>query len=171
MEMVVSLFLIVLIISFAAVSMDSVSNESRLRHPSSELNGFAKRALKSAVAEQRSYSVYFYERYFLLRETYPEERIPEEGVALDLFKTPEEKAEEEEAMVTVVRHDLATEVGLEVRRWKSKEWIVPNGVEWVFEPSGLCEPLSVRFTRHDGYVEVDYNPLTAGVQDERLYIP
>lgn len=169
-ELLVSLFLIMIILTIAAVSIEAVSDESRLRQPAAELKSFAKRAVKSAVAEQRSYSVFFHSKYFLLRETYPEQRVDEDDFALDLFRNSQ-GLPEEEGTVVVVRHDMAEDLALQVRRWNSEEWIVPEGVEWVFEPSGLCEPLSVRFTRRDGYVEIDFNPLTAGVQEERLYIP
>ena len=105
----------------------------------------------------------------MMRERFPEVRIEEDTFSVEMPEGYEE--EEEEATVVIFRHDLGEEVGVEVRRWNSDEWEVPNGVEWVFEPSGLCEPLSVRFSRRGGYVEVDFNPLTASVQDERLYIP
>ena len=169
-ELLVSLFLVVIIFAIAAVSLDAVSDESRLRQPAAELKSFAKKAVKSAVAEQRSYSIFFHPRYFLMRERFPEVRLEEE----DKFslRTPKDfEDQQEEATIVIFQHDLDDEVGIEVRRWNAEEWAVPEGIEWVFEPSGLCEPLSVRFFRRDGYVEVDFNPLTAGVQDERLYIP
>lgn len=169
MEMLVSLFLIILIVTFAAVSVDSVSEEARLQRPATEVKSFAKRAVKSAVAEQRSYSVIFYPSFFLMRETYPEMVEEEQDFGFNLFGD----AEDEEALrsIVVYKHELGDGVAVEVRRWNAAEWVAPEEEEWVFEPSGLCEPLSVRFTRKGGYVEIDFNPLTAGVQDERLYIP
>ena len=168
MELLVSLFLVVIILAIAAVSLESVSDESRLRRPTSELRSFAKKAVKAAVAQQRSYSIFFYPRYFVMRERYPEVRLEDDEFGAGLI---DEVEGEEEGTVVIFRHDLGDEVGIEVRRWNSEEWLIPEEVEWVFEPSGLCEPLSVRFVRRGGYVEVDFNPLTAGVEDERLYIP
>ena len=169
MELLVSLFLVVIILAIAAVSLETVSDESRLRQPASELRSFAKKAVKSAVSQQRSFSIFFYPRYFLMRERYPEVRLEESPFSVPVIE--EVSKEEEDGTFVIFRHDLGDEVGLEVRRWNKEEWEVPNDVEWVFEPSGLCEPLSVRFLRRGGYVEVDFNPLTAGVEDERLYIP
>ncbi len=170
MEMLVSLFLIVIILAIAAVSIESVSDESRLQHPAVEMKAFAKKAVKSAIAEQRSYSIFLYPRFFLMRETYPE-IIEEEEEDYGFALFDDEDDVPPVRTVVTIRHDLGSDVGLEVKRWNSKEWIVPQEEEWVFAPSGLCEPLSIRFTRKDGYIEIDFNPLTAGVQDERLYVP
>ncbi len=171
MELLVSLFLVVIILAIAAVSLETVSDESRLRQPVSELTSFAKKAVKAAVAEQRSYSIFFYPRDFLMRERYPAVRLEEDFFKGGAIEEVEGEAEDEDETIVVFRHDLGEELGVEVRRWNREEWEVPNDLEWVFEPSGLCEPLSVRFVRRGGYVEVDFNPLTAGVEDERLYIP
>ncbi len=42
---------------------------------------------------------------------------------------------------------------------------------WLFQPSGLCNPLTVQFYRDDMWVEIAFNPLTADIQSERSLIP
>ena len=39
-------------------------------------------------------------------------------------------------------------------------------VSWVFEHSGLCEPISVRFSSDHGTVGAQFDPLTASVKEE-----
>ncbi|MEM8955485.1 MAG: type II secretion system protein [Verrucomicrobiota bacterium] len=177
LEMLISLFLIMLILSVAIYSIGSMSKERRLMHPATELRSFAKKALKSSVAEQRSYSIYFLPGAFVLEETYPVETEEEEEVDLGgtVLGGDDEEADRPsiEEMVVSLRHDLAEDVVLEVRRWNGTEWIIGEEEipqEWEFTPSGLCEPLSVRFSIGEDYVELDFNPLTAGVEEERSYI-
>lgn len=146
-------------------------------HPATELRSFAKKALKSAVAEQRSYSIYFLPGAFVLEETYPAEleEKEEEDLGGTILGGDEEEEDQPtiEEMVVSLRHDLAEDVLLEVRRWNGTEWIIGEEElpqEWEFTPSGLCEPLSVRMSIGEDYVEMDFNPLTAGVEEERSYI-
>ncbi len=62
---------------------------------------------------------------------------------------------------------------LQVRRWGSERWLSASEIIWRFEPNGLCEPLSLRIATSDAssYYEMDFHPLTAAVQNERLWIP
>jgi hypothetical protein len=177
LEMLISMFLIMMILGVAIWSISSTRKERRLMDPAVTLRSFAKKALKSSVAEQRSYSIYFYAHAFVLEETYPvfaEEDAGPGDLGESLFAEEEVGEVPLENMVVSLRHDLAEDVGLEVRRWNSPDWFVGEEelpAEWIFTPSGLCEPLSVRFMIGEGYVEIDFNPLTAGVEEERVYIP
>jgi hypothetical protein len=175
LEMLISLFLIMLILTVAIFSIGATSKERRLAHPSMELKSFAKKAMKSSVAEQRSYSIYFYPNAFVLEETYPVlvEEDERQDMGASLFEEEEDEEISIENMVISLRHDMAEDVLLEVRHWNGKDWILSDPElpeEWVFTPSGLCEPLSVRFSIEGDYVEIDFNPLTGGVEEERMYI-
>ena len=59
---------------------------------------------------------------------------------------------------------------LEVRRWGEKHFRKPEGDAWVFESSGICEPIGIKFIHQKGFIEMEFNPLTAKVQDQSLVI-
>lgn len=60
---------------------------------------------------------------------------------------------------------------LEVRRWGSTKWVSPANFAWRFEPNGVCEPIGLRVIRGDASYEMQFHPLTAMPQEERLWIP
>ena len=39
----------------------------------------------------------------------------------------------------------------------------PDGQRWIFQPTGLCEPLTVRIMEDEAWIEVRFDPLTAGI--------
>lgn len=47
----------------------------------------------------------------------------------------------------------------------------PDGQRWIFQPTGLCEPLTVRIMEDEAWIEVRFDPLTAGIEEESYYIP
>lgn len=47
----------------------------------------------------------------------------------------------------------------------------PDGQHWVFQPSGLLEPLAVRVIEDEAWMEVRFDPLTAALSDESYHIP
>lgn len=59
----------------------------------------------------------------------------------------------------------------QIRTWLKPRWRTPNEEHWVFQPSGLVEPLTVRFMRGEAYVELAFNPLTGETEDEKYYFP
>lgn len=47
----------------------------------------------------------------------------------------------------------------------------PDGQRWIFQPTGLCEPLTVRILEDEAWIEVRFDPLTAGIEEEAYFIP
>ena len=47
----------------------------------------------------------------------------------------------------------------------------PDGQRWIFQPTGLCEPLAVRIMEDEAWIEVRFDPLTAGIEEESYHIP
>jgi hypothetical protein len=47
----------------------------------------------------------------------------------------------------------------------------PDWQRWIFQPTGLCEPLTVRIMEDEAWIEVRFDPLTAGIEEESYYIP
>lgn len=47
----------------------------------------------------------------------------------------------------------------------------PDGQKWIFQPTGICEPVSVHLTDDEAWMEWRFDPLTAGIADESYNIP
>jgi len=177
-EIMVALFIGSLVIGLVVLNIDSVSDEKRLRAASRELNMMAADALRKAVAEQRSYSVFINQNFFMLRETHiRQEDIDQfykqqnEQIAQAQTKSLFDDENMEVPRQRVLgRFDLEEDMTIQWKRWVERDYSVPKGVEWIFSPSGICEPVSVRISNAKGFIEMDYNPLTAKPQDERMII-
>ncbi len=174
-EIMVTLVLITLIIGIGALSIDSLNDEKKLRQPAGKLRDMAREAMRRAVTQQRSYSIFLNQNFFMLRETY----VRQEDI--DNFHKEQNEQfaqkslfEDEEAVRPsqriVERFELNEGFSMQMRRWIQSEFTEPKGQEWVFSPSGICEPVTIRFSNEKGYIEMDFNPLTAKVQEERMII-
>ncbi len=62
-------------------------------------------------------------------------------------------------------------VKLELRPWRGRGWQRADGYAWRFDRRGLGEPLSVRLSRDEAWVELDFHPLTGAVSAKRAYLP
>ncbi len=157
-EVLVSFFLLLLVVGIGALSLSSLGEKKRLVEPASELKSFARRGLQMAANSRRPFAIGLAEGGFVLREANvrPGDGGPlpdggEEGAAID-------------------RYELDDGMRLEVRRWGDKHFRVPEDDVWVFEPRGICEPLSIRLLHPAGMIEMEFNPLTAKVSDEALVL-
>jgi hypothetical protein len=67
--------------------------------------------------------------------------------------------------------EISPRVKMEVQVWPSDRWIVPEkGVVWLFQPNGICTPLSFRFTEGESFVSFRIHPLTGAVDQESRVI-
>jgi len=69
--------------------------------------------------------------------------------------------------------ELPSGVRFELLRLREKEFRppLPEGESWLFESTGLAEPIQARFAKEDAYIELEFNPLTAHADVERSYFP
>jgi prepilin-type N-terminal cleavage/methylation domain-containing protein len=58
---------------------------------------------------------------------------------------------------------------LEIRPWGATRWVRPEGYQWIFEPSGLCEPIGMRLSLAGSWRELVFHPLTADADDEQAW--
>lgn len=61
---------------------------------------------------------------------------------------------------------------VEVRPWGEVEWALVDGTKihrWVFQPSGLCDPLQVRLGVKDQWHELSFELLTGELGAQRFY--
>lgn len=161
MEMLLVLAIISLVFAGSFVGMSSMNDERALQAPYHDLRAMAKTAWQRALTEQRAWQIGFYPDRFVLE---PRQAVNEDDRTL--FHNADVKLNRGSGVDTVV---LPADMVMEVRRWGQPQWIRPQKdmvVPWVFEHSGLCEPISVRFTTDHGTIGAQFDPLTASVKDE-----
>ncbi|MCB1229174.1 MAG: prepilin-type N-terminal cleavage/methylation domain-containing protein [Verrucomicrobiae bacterium] len=57
--------------------------------------------------------------------------------------------------------------------WGETDWIdMQSGLfrRWVFQPTGMCQPLKIRVESDNAFFEVDFHPLTGDVKSERSWV-
>ncbi len=156
-EIVVALSLVMLLVGLSVGSVSTLSHTRALREPMAKVREFAKKARTLAILEQRPYRV----------ELHPH------GVAIFSLVAGSSLASGAGAGAGAVPQGLVdkfewdADVTLRVKRWRMADFAEPGLPQaWIFERSGLCEPLTVRVDSEFGFVEMSFNALDAHVDDE-----
>ena len=147
LEMGLVLFIILVLAGITIPFASGLINEERLRGSTRDLQLLALTARQLAVTENRPYQI----------------QLADGGFALQPYP-----AGEAEPLKTF---PLAADVEYTIQRWGGKELRKPDSDAWIFQPTGLCEPLRFHFKRDGGWIEFTFNPLTAAAQDETNYFP
>lgn len=165
-EVMAALFIFSLIIGIAILSIRSVSAEQKMRDTTEVLKQYAKEARRLAIEEQRPWAVEFRPGRFMLTDMSMGGDAEEESS----IRYTEDDEEEAAGVGKVERtHDFSAHANIGVQRFHEKD-VRPIDKRvpeiWRFEPSGLCEPIVIRFTNEDGFFEMEFNPLDAHVVRE-----
>ncbi len=164
---------IVMVLAIAAIIMGGAvgmmvfsSDEHALRNSSGEIELLAKRARTIAMLHQTPYALEFREgvvRLLPLAQAGMIERRTAGGRRVG--GEPVDQGGEHQQYV------LEGGMNVLVRRWDSLEWL-PTGKNsihvWRFDPTGLCEPISVRLVLDKSWSEDTYHPLTASIRSSQL---
>lgn len=140
-EIVMSVFILMLLLLLAVPSLTGVIADRRLHRSLEAMNALVRQAQERSVTDRRPYLIVWQKDSIALR--------PE---AL--------KKGEEEGPVTT----------LKLKRGEAFQLSLPNALEdappaeWIFWPSGTCEPAVVRFKGNDGAWSANYSALTARPQ-------
>jgi len=145
LEIAMVVAIIVLIIGAAVPMTSGFTREQRLRDVVRDLLVYAKTARADAMTTGRAAEVIFAKEGFALRR--PGEKEPSESRSLP------------RGMRYVIEPFGATKA------------VRPDGQRWIFQPTGLCEPLTVRIEADEAWMQVTFDALTAGIADESYYIP
>lgn len=168
LEIVIVLLIASILIGGAVGVMVYSSDERALRNASGEIELMAKRARATAVLFQTPYALEFREGIVRLMPLAEAGRI-EKRTALG-----NEIGGETVDTGAAERWEYPLEPGIEafVRRWNSSEWLEARGDNsvhvWRFDPTGLCEPLGVRLTVNESWIEDTYHPLSASIRDSQM---
>lgn len=168
-EVVISFVLIVLIIGVGVLSLATESARKQITKPAGELKKYARRGLQMAINQRRAFAIQLTPDSFALREG-SMDTVGEDGIDRFSSDSFDESIEDESPSGMLGAYQLDELMTLEVRRWGEKYFRKPEGDAWVFEPSGICEPIGIKLIHEKGFIEMEFNPLTAKIQEQSLVI-
>lgn len=168
-EVVISFVLIVLIIGVGVLSLATESARKQITKPAGELKKYARRGLQMAINQRRAFAIQLTPDSFALREG-SMDTAGEDGIDRFSSDSFDESIGDESPSGMLGAYQLDELMTLEVRRWGEKYFRKPEGDAWVFEPSGICEPIGIKLIHEKGFIEMEFNPLTAKIQEQSLVI-
>lgn len=168
-EIVIVLAIIGVITGSSIAAMMLTSSERKLRNVSSDVELLAKKARTAAILSQTPYAIEFRSggvRLMPLSQASETERTTALGNSIggEAVESSGNRAIHEEISID-------PDIKLSLRRWNTSEFIVPDDESvpiWRFDPDGLSEPITVRFTLGNSYAQDTYHPLTAAIADSEL---
>ena len=137
-EIALSIFILLLILLLAVPSLSGVVANRRLKQSLDSFNQLVRQAQERSVTERRAYLIVWGKNSAQLR--------------------PEVFAEGEEEKPTAV---LRLGKGSWIRISLPAALLGKPPAEWIFWPSGTCEPATVQFRGPVGGWTANYSPLTA----------
>ncbi len=156
-ELVISMAIVMLMIGAAAVAVGTSSHEQILREPIVKLKELAKRGRNAAIVEQRPYQIEFTETGFLLSSLVATRADDKKFFGGDQGDSA--------GAGVIEKYDLPEGIIQNVQRWQQKEDAPsPARQVWIFESTGLCEPIRFTVSGEHGYVTVLFNALDAHVE-------
>jgi type II secretory pathway pseudopilin PulG len=137
-EIALSIFILLLLLVLAVPSLSGVIANRRLKQSLDSFNQLVRQAQERSVTERRSYLIVWGKNSVLLR--------------------PETFAEDEEPKATAV---FRVGKGSLLKLSLPVALADKHPAEWIFWPSGNCEPAIVQFRGPAGTWTANYSPLTA----------
>jgi type II secretory pathway pseudopilin PulG len=137
-EIALSIFILLLLLLLAVPSLSGVIGNRRLKQSLDSFNQLVRQAQERSVTERRAYLIVWGKSSVLLR--------------------PEVFTKDEEEKPTAV---LRLPKGSWIKISLPAALIGKPPAEWIFWPSGTCEPAIVQFRGPAGTWMADYSPLTA----------
>lgn len=137
-EIALSIFILLLLLLLAVPSLSGVIANRRLKQSLDNFNQLVRQAHERSVTERRPYLIVLDKNAILVR--------------------PEVLAEgEEEKATSVFRLGKGSWLTLSLPAALENKY----PAEWIFWPSGSCEPAVIQFRGPAGAWTADYSPLTA----------
>ena len=136
-EIALSIFILLLLLMLAVPSLSGVFASRRLKQSLDGFNNIVHQAQQRSVTERRPYLIVWRKNGVLLR--------------------PEVFGEDEEVKPTA---QLRLSKGNMMRLSLPAALVEKHPAEWIFWPSGNCEPATVQFRGSAGTWTANYSPLT-----------
>ena len=164
-EILVGFCLLFLIIGVGAYSLSAQSAKKKIVEPAIELQSLARRGMQMAITNRRPFVLAISENSIALQES----RIRSGSIGIAFDDGPEPGV--------IDSFELPEFMRFLVRSWEDKYFRPPEEVRsddeevyrWVFESSGICEPLGIKLICEEegseGMLTMEFNPLTAQIQE------
>jgi type II secretory pathway pseudopilin PulG len=137
-EIALSIFILMLLLMLAVPSLSGVIANRRLKQSLDSFNQLVRQAQERSVTERRAYLIVWGKSSVVLKpEIFTKD---EEEKATAVFRLPK---------------------GSWIKVSLPAALIGKPPAEWIFWPSGTCEPARVQFRGPAGTWTADYSPLTA----------
>ena len=140
-EIVLAVFILLLLLALAVPSLTGVLADRQLKRSLDGFNNLVRRAQERSVVERRPYVIVWSKKNVVAR--------------------PEVFAEDEEVKATA---EFALGRGEVLKLSLPVALTDKHPAEWIFWPSGTCEPAIVQFKGRSGSWVANYAPLTARAQ-------
>ena len=167
-EIMLTFCILILIIGIGALSLSSQSSKKKITEPALELTSLARQGMQMAITNRRPFVL----------------AINENSVSLQNFSRKSNSFgsfsfndDIDEGSGKIQSFKLPEGMRFMVRGWEDKYFRIPGEVRddgeetyfWVFESSGICEPIGVKLISevegYEGMITMDFNPLTAQTQE------
>ena len=136
-EIALSIFILLLLLLLAVPSLSGVIANRRLKQSLDSFNQLVRQAQERSVTERRAYLIVLGKNSVLLR--------------------PETSGDDKEQKPTAV---LGLSKGSWIKLSLPAALMSKPPAEWIFWPSGTCEPATVQFRGPSGAWTANYSPLT-----------
>jgi prepilin-type N-terminal cleavage/methylation domain-containing protein len=136
-EIIIAVAILTVVLLMAVPSLSGVLADRRLRASLDSFNNLVRQAQERSVAEHRAYLIVWGDK--------------------DVVVQPETFAKDEEKKAVAT---FSLERGTVLTLTLPAALISKPAGQWIFWPTGTCEPASVRFTGRAGTWTANYSPLT-----------
>ena len=164
LEMLIVLFLVSVVLGSAVALLAAPSDQKRLERQIGKVEQLGRQARGLAVLQQRAYIVTF-QRDTLNLAPLGFNDSERENNALSGGGNVSSAKDVTESLT------LDKEITFSVKNWQQGWQVIEERegrAEWVFEPTGVVEPISVRVEFERSWIEQTYHSLTGEVvQEER----
>ncbi len=198
-EIVIAITVLAILAGLAVPAIDSVQRERQAREPVNQLALLAREVRGRAMREGRPYQIQIdaqgirasrFLRPYAGPETAETLRLEREqdsllrammeasaarGIDTSPAAKPNHPEEEQirEGLRYFREYRFPDGIRASLRFWNDIDWQPLSGSEyrnWIFQPSGMCEPLRFRVEAESSFFEVEFHPLTADVKSERSWV-
>lgn len=197
-EVVIAVSVVAILTGLAVPAIDSVQRERLAREPVNRLILLAREVRGRAMTEQRPYQIMFdgegfrASRFFNpyggrdearnLRQQIElmdqreelAEASQKRGIAMEASEEVDPaKAQVEDGLRYLEEYEINPGLQVSLKLWNETEWVSMSGSEyrrWIFQPSGMCEPMRFKVEANQSFFEVEFHPLTGDVKTERSWV-
>ena len=149
-EVFLAIFVLIMIIGISIPNLSHYLSNEALRKTTREFKILTRTAYREALTGLKPIQIQFNRRAFsiILKEK-----------PSDVLKSVQ----------------VPNGVDYEIKYWDDNDWRIPTvndddqQLRWTFDPSGLCEPLEIRFRKESSWVVLIMDPLTGNPADEEYY--